>query len=422
MTIRRSSSHYGDAAKKRRLGSEGEDDVLDNPFLDQRTRQTTTTIPNFVLESGKVLRKVPIAYKSWGELSVDKSNVMVVCHALSGSADVGQWWGPLLGPGKAFDTDRFFVICMNSLGSPYGSASPITSKNGNSVEGRYGADFPITTIRDDARAHRLVLNELGVNQVAAVIGGSMGGMLALEWSFFGKLYVRSIVAIATSAHQSAWGIGWDEVQRHAIYSDTRYKSGHYQLNEAPVSGLEAARMAALLTYRSRESLEDRFGRDTMSKKDNITNRNGHPTKLTPDKASLCQPTADEAVGSRPTNCKYSVESYLRYQAQKFSHRFDSNCYISLTHKLDSHDISRNRTDTISEALALIQQPTLVVGIRSDGIYALQEQVRMARCIPNAMLREIVSCDGHDAFLIETHQLNWLIVGFLFDHLPDIMRK
>lgn len=148
---------------------------------------------------------------------------MVICHALTGSADVGDWWGPLLGgPGKAFDMSRFFVVCMNSLGSPYGSASPVTSKDGHAEQEHYGPEFPLTTIRDDVNLFKLLLDDLGVKQIAAVVGGSMGGMLVLEFAYFGKDYVRCIVPIATSARYSAWGISWGEAQRQSIYCDPKY--------------------------------------------------------------------------------------------------------------------------------------------------------------------------------------------------------
>lgn len=277
----------------------------------------------------------------------------------------------------------------------------------------------------------------------------MGGMLTLEWAYFGKDYVRCIVPVATASHQSAWGIGWGEAQRHAIYSDARYKDGRYSFHDPPVAGLEAARMAALLTYRSRDSLESRFGRDRSSKNAEAANGyetslempiqsnsnanakslhqlNGNQTRKEPSPNNgICVPVQsffhESCIAFTPKDSGFAAQSYLRYQAKKFSNRFDSNCYIALTHKLDSHDLSRGRADSIPEALSMIQQPTLVLGIRSDGLYTLSEQEQIARCVPNAKLREIMSHDGHDAFLIESHQLNWLIIGFLFDNLGDIMQ-
>ncbi|KAG9506468.1 Homoserine O-acetyltransferase fub5 [Fusarium musae] len=392
-----------------------------NPFSHRVPGREIITIPKFTLESGVEMRNVPVAYMSWGKLSSKANNVMIICHALSGSADVSDWWGPLLGPGKAFDTDKFFVICMNSLGSPYGTASPVTAKNGDYSEGWYGADFPSTTIRDDVRLHKLALDKLGVRKVAAAIGGSMGGMHVLEWAFFGKDYVRCIVPAATSSHQSAWAIGWGEAQRHAIRSDVKYKNGRYGFDDPPVLGLEAARMTALLTYRSRDSLERRFGRDTGSKKKTQKQESKTlPSNSTPIHSHS---EADETpVAFDRADSSFAAQSYLRYQAKKFSNRFDSNCYIALTNKLDTHDLARGRTRTITEALSLIEQPTLVLGIRSDGLYTLAEQEQIARAVPNAKLREIVSDDGHDAFLIEWSQLNWLLIGFLHESLPDIMQR
>lgn len=238
--------------------------------------------------------------------------------------------------------------------------------------------------------HRQILDSLRVRQVAAVIGGSMGGMLALEWAFFGHEYVRSIVAIATASQQTAWAIGWGETQRQAICSDSRYQSGYYSFENSPVAGLEAARMAALLTYRSRDSFERRFGRKK------VTTLN-HDSPWGRRKESL-----------------FATQTYLRYQAKKFSERFDSNCYISLTEKLDTHDISRGRAETIEEALALIRQPVLVAGVQSDGLYTLADQEKIAQTVPNAKLKEITSNDGHDAFLIESDQLNEMIKQFLVD--------
>ncbi|KAG9617018.1 homoserine O-acetyltransferase, partial [Aureobasidium melanogenum] len=235
----------------------------ENPYSKLIPEQHIAVIPEFSLESGGVLYNVPVAYKTYGTLSPAGDNAMVICHALTGSADVGDWWGPLLGgSGKAFDMSRFFVVCLNSLGSPYGSASPVTSKDGNPQNEHYGPEFPLTTVRDDVNIFKLVLDDLGVKQIAAVIGGSMGGMLVLEFAYFGKDYVRCIVPIATSAQYSAWGISWGEAQRQSIYSDPKYDDGYYTFEDPPSTGLAAARMSALLTYRSRDSFESRFGRNT----------------------------------------------------------------------------------------------------------------------------------------------------------------
>ena len=218
----------------------------ENPFAALIPDQEIAIVPSFRLESGVELHNVPVAYTTRGKLSKSRDNVMIICHAFSGSADVAEWWGPLLGgPGKAFDLTRFYIVCINSLGSPYGTASPITFKHGDRSRGRYGPEFPLTTVRDDvmylphrdrprreilrdpARLQKLLLDQLGVRQVAAVIGGSMGGACTLEWAYLGKDFVRSIVPIATSARLSAWCISWGEAQRQSIYCDPKYSQGAF---------------------------------------------------------------------------------------------------------------------------------------------------------------------------------------------------
>lgn len=470
----------------------------ENPFAAFIPSQTIAIIPSVTLESGVTLRNVPVAYKTFGTLSPQCDNAMVICHALTGSSDVGDWWGPLLGgPGKAFDTSRFFVICINSLGSPYGSASPVTAKDGDEKEERYGPEFPLTTIRDDVNIFKLILDDLGVKQIAAVIGGSMGGMLVLEFAYFGKDYVRSIFPIATSARYSAWGISWGEAQRQSIYSDPKYDDGYYPFEDPPSTGLSAARMSALLTYRSRDSFETRFGRNIPdpSRRQNINGegRPGTPTNehwrihneghrnagsprgsranssvnllatcsnqaMTSNNSdiefhgsanadeSALQASATSMTGAdRPLRRKsgrtptyFSAQSYLRYQGEKFIKRFDANCYIAITRKLDTHDVSRGRTtlpssdgdpdsyhstpETVRQALAQIEQPCLILGIQSDGLFTFAEQQELAAAIPNAVLKTIDSPEGHDAFLLEFEQVNAHLLSFMNDVLPDIMKR
>ena len=447
-------------------------------------------MPSFRLESGVQLTNVPVAYTTRGQLSEKRNNALVICHALSGSADVADWWGPLLGgPGQAFDISRFFVVCLNSLGSPYGSASPVNYKSGDAQQGRFGPEFPLTTIRDDARfaphfdpvqanpfltlnrIQRIVLDSLGVRQIACVIGGSMGGMLVLEYAYFGSEYVRSIAPIATSATHSAWGISWGEAQRQSIYSDPKYEDGYYSFDDPPITGLGAARMAALLTYRSRDSFEARFGRNIpdISKQQSITRENnrsdtppnehwtihnhGHKLGKGPRPASrdgvLTDSPSKENNSSRrsvsiadpqfhgaipisvPENDRdttsttshyFSAQSYLRYQGNKFVNRFDANCYIAITRKLDTHDVSRDRTSTVREALEKIEQPTIVLGIESDGLFTFAEQQELAQYIPNARLQRIESPEGHDAFLLQFEQVNRYLLDFFRDVLPDIMTR
>ena len=329
--------------------------------------------------------------------------------------------------------------------------------------------------------HKLVLDDLGVRQIAAAVGGSMGGMLVLEYAYFGKEYVRTIVPIATSGRHSAWGISWGEAQRQSIYSDPKYDDGYYSLDDPPKAGLGAARMSALLTYRSRDSFEARFGRKaqdsprrqaindsqgpaTPPNEHWALHNDGHRTAGTSRPPSIqgssSQPSTPQqetfpplvhgnralyadpqfhgatnfAPPTPPTPLPerrraathFSAQSYLRYQGDKFVKRFDSNCYIAITRKLDTHDVSRHRvppeaTDAIAMALSQIQQPALVLGIESDGLFTFAEQQELAAGIPDARLRTIDSPEGHDAFLLQFKQVNVHILDFFRETLSDIMQ-
>ncbi|KAJ1915334.1 homoserine O- acetyltransferase [Tieghemiomyces parasiticus] len=363
-----------------------------NPFINLVHDQQVAIIPSHRLESGQVVEQVPIAYKTWGKLNSTRDNVMVICHAFTGSSDVADWWGPLLGRGRAFDTSRFFIVCCNVTGSPYGSMSPCTI-NPETHE-PFGPDFPMTTVRDDISLHRKVLDMLGVRQVAICIGGSLGGMQTLEWSMFGPEYVRTLVVIATSARHSAWGISWGEAQRQAIYSDPAFAGGHYLMTAQPASGLAAARMSALLTYRTRNSFQSRFGRRTMADK------------------------VDDRTGDQV----YSAQSYLRYQGDKFIKRFDANCYVAITRKMDAHDISHGRPGEFVDVLRSITQPALVIGIESDGLFTINEQYEISEHLPNAQMVAIESPDGHDGFLLEFAQLDGHIKAFVSARLPEFASR
>ena len=325
-----------------------------------------------------------------------------------------------------------------------------------------------------------MLDDLGVRQVAAVVGGSMGGMLTLEYAYFGKEYVRSIVPLATSSRHSAWGISWGEAQRQSIYCDPKYDDGYYSFDDPPLAGLRAARMSALLTYRTRNSFESRFGRKTPdptrkqsvnggdrpltpSNEHWVIHNDGHKSSRPPrdlkingsmppsnpaldmlstttDNAEQCQltdpqfhgatilapptPTTPLSERKRAMTC-FSAQSYLRYQGEKFVKRFDSNCYIAITRKIDTHDVSRHRvpSDTpnaVAVALSYIKQPALVIGIESDGLFTFAEQQELADALPDSRLRAIDSLEGHDAFLLQFEQINEHILEFFREVLPDLM--
>ncbi|BAO37712.1 homoserine O-acetyltransferase [Kluyveromyces marxianus] len=447
-----------------------------NPFIKLVHGQTIVEVPELELECGITISNFPIAYKTWGYLNEAKDNVLVICHALTGSSDVADWWGPLLGTGLAFDPSKFFVICLNSMGSPYGSFSPLSIDA--STGERYGPEFPLCTVRDDVRAHKIVLDSLGVSSIACVIGGSMGGMVALEWSaIYGSEYVKNLVALATSARHSAWCISWSEAQRQSIYSDPKYMDGYYSLDEPPTVGLSAARMSALLTYRSRNSFENKFSRSIPSLQQqqksgrldaqtqsqsqsqltskklqdlnkeihNDGNRSRYPllSERKPSVSSISSScssreschslSSSTSVSSlskskspkqvKPAQTYFSAQSYLRYQGEKFVKRFDANCYISITRKLDTHDLARDRNEEdIANVLESFKQPALIIGISSDGLFTYSEQEFLAAHIPNARLEKINSPEGHDAFLLEFKLINKLIKDFLAKNCKELVES
>lgn len=436
-----------------------------NRFAALIPSQSFAIVSHFTLESGVVLRDVPVGFRTWGKLNAAQDNAMVLCHALTGSSDVEDWWGPLLGPSHAFDPTRYFIFCANVLGSPYGTASPVTRNPDRQDGGRWGPEFPATVVRDDVRLQKILLDHLGVASVSAVIGGSMGGMAVLEWPLTTPpSYVRNIVPLATSARHSAWGISWGEAQRQSVYSDPEYEGGWYSEDGGgPKRGLAAARMAALLTYRSRDSFESRFGRKevdsdsegrgkskglgrgkvtdawgtprTQAERAEAAHNDGHRARASPEngheatsspsvrRSSSPHEDAPLTPGGNPLPPPspppiFSAQSYLRYQGDKFVNRFDANCYIHLTRKMDSHDISRGRPSTPSP-FSLYPPGALVIAISSDGLFTLSEQRELASSLPEAELVIIDSPDGHDGFLLEFESINAHVLDFLHKRLPEI---
>ncbi len=333
-------------------------------------------LPSLQLESGRTLTDVSVAFSSWGELNAQGDNAIVVCHALTGSSAADEWWGPIIGPGRTLDTNRFFVVCLNVLGSPYGSASPVSINP--ETGGPYGPAFPAITIRDTVRAHRRALETLGARRALCALGGSMGGMQALEWAFEDD-FVDGVAPIAVGGRHSPWCIGFSEAQRQAIYADAGWNGGRYA--EQPRQGLAAARMIAMLTYRSPGSLAARFGRTLQEADDDL----------------------------------FAVESYLRYQGAKLVDRFDANCYVHLTRQMDTHDVARGR-GAYEDVLRGIDRKTLVIGVDTDVLYPLAEQEELASLVPGARLEVIRSPAGHDAFLIEFAQLDRILRSWIAEEL------
>jgi homoserine O-acetyltransferase len=315
---------------------------------------------------------VRVAYREWGKLDARGENCVVVCHALTGSADADRWWTGMFGPGRALDPERDYVVCSNILGSCYGTTGP-TSLDPARGEPWLGS-FPPVTVRDMVRAQGALLRELGVKKVQLAVGGSLGGMQALEWGLTFPDLVEAIAPIACSARHSAWAIGISEAQRQAIYADPRWRDGRYDPADPPAAGLAAARMMAMVSYRSMPSFEQRFGRR-------------------PQTADL-----------------FAMESYLRYQGRQLVDRFDAATYVALTRAMDTHDVARGRGE-YPEVLRSVRQPALVISIDSDALYLPQEQEEMASLLPRARLQRLASIDGHDAFLIDVDWVSDRVAEF-----------
>jgi homoserine O-acetyltransferase len=358
-------------------------------WVEPQSLRVATPQDPLTLEHGSQLLEVDVAFETYGALNAERDNAVLVCHALTGSAhaagrhargEVPGWWDPLIGPGKAIDTTKLFVVCSNVLGGCYGTTGP-TSVRPDTGE-VWGPDFPRFTIRDMVHVQARLLDKLGVNALRAVWGGSMGGMQALEWAALYPERVRSLVAIGIGGRHSAWAIGLNEVARRAIAADPAFNHGRYPPEQQPETGLGLARAIAMLSYRSFDSLQARFGRGRQ-----------------PD------------VGDGGWEASFQIASYLQYQGVKLAQRFDANSYMGLTRAMDEHDLSHGR-GKLSAVLRGMTLPTLVMGIPSDVLYPEVEQRELLEGLPNAQYARIVSPHGHDAFLIEFPQVSAHIRRFI----------
>ena len=327
---------------------------------------------------------VTVAYETFGMLNVAKDNAVLVLHALTGDSHVvgpegpghptAGWWEAIVGPGKAIDTDRFFVIAPNVLGGCQGTTGP----SSDGPDGRpWGSRFPTITIRDQVAVEIALVEALGISQLFAVVGGSMGGMRAIEWALLDPARVERMVVLACGAAATAEQIALSAVQREAVRSDQGFNGGDYYdaaAGAGPWRGLGVARRLGQITYRTREELRERFGREPQSGEDPLH-------------------------GGR-----YRVESYLDHHAEKLDWRFDANSYLHLSRAMDHHDVGRGRGG-VHSALARIAVPTTIVGFDSDRLYRLDEQERLASGIgESATLVALSSPFGHDAFLLEAEAI------------------
>lgn len=336
--------------------------------LSEKTQRLALSQP-FALESGVTLPGVELAYRTWGTLSPTGDNAVIVCHALTGSADADDWWAPLFGPGKVLDPARYFIVCSNVLGGCYGTTGPASP----APDGRlWGSRFPRVSVRDQVRLQMALADRLGIRGIRCVLGGSMGGLQALEWALLDPQRVQAVISIAASGRHSAWCLAWSEAQRLALRADARFADGDYAPDNPPRAGLAAARAIAMVSYRSAASVSERFAR-----------ADGR----------------EIFAGRAQAPDDYAVRNWLRYHGAALAERFDANSYVCLIDAMDSHDLARGR-GIYEQVLQRIRQPVLIGSVLSDALYVPEEQQQLARLLPDGELFEIPSAHGHDAFLMD----------------------
>ena len=359
---------------------------------------------NLKLESGDIIHSFKLAFKTYGKLNADKTNAILVCHALTGDQYVAGnnpiteregWWSRMVGPNKPIDTNKFFVICSNVLGGCAGSTGPKELQNGSDVA--YGGNFPSVTIKDMVKAQSLLIESLNIEKLFSVIGGSMGAMQALQWAIDFPDKILNIIHIAGALKHSAQNIAFHEVGRQAIMSDPIWKNGKYfENNEVPERGLSVARMIAHITYLSENAMHRKFGRKLQSRD----------------------------IISFGFDADFQVESYLRYQGKSFVERFDANSYLYLTRAMDYFD----HDETFRKNIEFSHNPNnhlkyLIVSFTSDWLFPTIESKMIVNQL-NSLSRkvsflEIDTDKGHDSFLLEEPQLDDLIKGFLTNNFSKI---
>ncbi len=342
------------------------------------------TLENFRLECGESISELILSYQTFGKLNAKKDNVVWVCHALTANTDVLDWWSGLFGEDQLFDPEKYFIICVNSPGSCYGSTGPATPLKNKRPKLE---NFPLLTVRDASKAFDQVRKALNLNRIYLLIAGSLGGQQALEWSIAQPNLFENLVLVATNAQHSPYGIAFNESQRLAIQADSTYGNGTI---DGGKKGLLAARSTALLSYRS---------------------------------PSIYRQTQSEESGDKLQN--YKASGYQKYQGEKLIRRFNAYAYVCLTRMMDSHNVGRGKR-SIQDALRSIHAKTLAVAIGSDQLFPPSEQKFLAHHIPGAEYAEISSAYGHDGFLVETQKLSLILEDFLFNnfqkHKPTVFRS
>lgn len=355
------------------------------------------------LESGEKLDDVVVAYETYGELNKEKNNAVFICHALTGDAHAAGWhegdkkpgwWEILIGPGKALDSEKYFIICSNVLGGCKGTTGPASINPKTSKP--YGLDFPVITIKDMVNVQKALVDSFGIEELLAVIGGSMGGMQVLQWLVSYPETVKKAIAIATTGRSSPQQIAFNEVGRQSILADPNWENGnYYDSGKIPKNGLSVARMIAHITYLSDESMYLKFGRD-LQDKDEVT---------------------------YDLNMDFQVESYLHHQGESFVKRFDANSYLYITKAVDLFDLSVN--DSLIDGLKGVDSKVNIVSVNSDWLYPIEQGMEIVTALNandvEVTFSEIKSSYGHDAFLLEKGQLNYIVSQFLADNVvADLM--
>lgn len=361
-------------------------------FVETQYFRTDETL---ALENGGALGPITLAYETYGTLNTAKDNAILVVHALSGDANAAgyhrdnpktqRWWDIMIGPGKAFDTEKYFILCSNVIGGCRGSTGPNCV---NPATGRhYATDFPIITIGDMVNAQRMLMDALGIARWHAVAGGSMGGMQALQWAVAYPERVERCIPIATTHRLSAQSIGFNAVGRAAIMGDPNWQNGHYYCKQIPANGLALARMVAFITYLSEQSMHAKFGRSLR-----------HTDVYT--------------WGFEP---EFSVETYLHHKGDEFVKRFDANSYLYITKAMDYFDLGALE-GSLTKTMARTQARFLVVSFTSDWLFPTAQSREIVRALRlngrDVSFVEIDSPYGHDAFLLEPEEMTRLITGFL----------
>ena len=356
--------------------------------------QTLTLPGSLPLDGGGELTRVELAFETYGELNADRSNAILLCHALTGDQYVASphpitgkpgWWERMVGPGKPIDTDRFHIICANVIGSCMGSTGPASEASDGHP---YAMRFPVITIRDMVRAHIGLLDMLDIETLHAVVGGSMGGMQALSLAANWPDRARRVLVIASTSRHSAQNIAFHELGRQAIMADPRWQDGSYYGGDGPDNGLAVARMAAHITYLSEEALTGKFGRNLQ----------------------------DREAKSFGFDADFQVESYLRYQGSGFTRRFDANSYLYITRAMDYFDLAEEHGGKLADAFAGTDARFCLVSFDSDWLYPTSESRHVVHALNAAgaavSFVELSAPHGHDSFLLDVPALDRVIGGFL----------